>query len=84
VGPSLETMLPEAVIDRQITRQQAGALLRVWERHGIGTFIEEGLHKPLGLLVGSGRVVPGAAGLDKQFETYATALSLIARLHSRD
>ena len=53
-------MAPAAVIDRQIAAQPAVSLLRVWDGHGIGPFLAEGLDKALGLAVGSGRVGPGA------------------------
>ncbi len=53
-------MLPEAVIDRQVTRQPAVPLVGVLEGHGVGPFPAQGLDKSLGLAVGAGRVGPGS------------------------
>ena len=53
-------MLPQTVIDRQVSRQPGVSLLGVLERHGVGPFLAEGLNKPLGLAIGTWRVGPGA------------------------
>ncbi len=53
-------MLLEAIIDRQLAGQPAVALLRIWDRHGVGPLAAESLDEPLSLAVGSGRVGPGA------------------------
>lgn len=45
-------MLPDPVMDRQVTGQPGVPLLGVLERHRIGPFLAEGLDKPLGLAVG--------------------------------
>ncbi len=57
-------MLPEPVIDREVTRQPVVAFLGVLEGHRIGPFLAEGLDKALGLSVGAGRVWPGADVLE--------------------
>ena len=57
-------MLPEPVIDREVTRQPVVAFLGVLEGHRIGPFLTEGLDEPLGLSVGTGRVRPGADVLE--------------------
>jgi len=57
-------VLPEPVIDREVTRQPVVAFLGVLEGHRIGPFLTEGLNKPLGLAVGAGRVRPGADVLE--------------------
>jgi len=57
-------VLPDPVIDRQVTRQPSVPLLGVLERHGIGPFLAEGLNEPLGLAVGARRVRPGADVLE--------------------
>ena len=57
-------MLPDAVIDREVTRQPVVAFLGVLESHRIGPFLAEGLDKSLGLSVGAGRVRPGADVLE--------------------
>lgn len=53
-------MLPEAVIDPQVTRQPVVPLLRVLEGHGVSPFPAQGLDKSLGFAVGAGRVGPGS------------------------
>ena len=53
-------MLPQTVIDRQVSRQPGVSLLGVLKRHGVGPFLAEGLNEPLGLAVGPWRVGPGA------------------------
>jgi len=40
---------PDAVIDRQVSRQPGVSLLDVLERHRIKPFLAEGLDEPLGL-----------------------------------
>ena len=57
-------MLPEPVIDREVSRQPVVAFLGVLEGHRIGPFLTEGLDEPLGLSVGAGRVRPGADVLE--------------------
>jgi len=57
-------VLPDPVIDRQITRQPGVSLLGVLERHRIGPFLTGGLDEPLGLAVGAWRVGPGADVLE--------------------
>lgn len=57
-------MLPEPVIDREVTRQPVVAFLGVLEGHRIGPFIAEGLDKAFGLAVGARRIRPGADVLE--------------------
>lgn len=57
-------MLPDPVIDRQVTRQPGVSLLGVLERHRIGPFLAEGLDEPLRLAIGAWRVEPGADVLE--------------------
>ncbi len=59
-------MLPETVIDRQVTGHPLVALAGVLERHSVGPFPAEGLDEPLGLAVGAWGVGPGANLLDAQ------------------
>ena len=53
-------MLPQTVIDRQVSRQPGVSQLGVLERYGVGPFVAEGLNEPFGLAVGPWRVGPGA------------------------
>ncbi len=57
-------MLPEPVIDREVSRQPVVAFLGVLEGHRVGPFLTEGLDKALGLPVGVCRVRPGADVLE--------------------
>lgn len=57
-------MPPEAVIDRQVSRQPTVAFLRVLEGHRVGPLPADDLDKALGLAVGAGRVWPGADVLE--------------------
>ena len=57
-------MLPQTVIDRQVSRQPDVSLLGVLEGHGVGPFLAEGLNEPFGLVVGAWRVGPGANVLE--------------------
>jgi len=57
-------VLPDPVIDRQVTGQPGVPLLGVLERHRIGPFLAERLDEPLGLAVGARRVGPGADVLE--------------------
>ena len=57
-------MLPQTVIDRQVSRQSGVSLLGVLERYGVGPFLAEGLNEPFGLAVGPWRVGPGADVLE--------------------
>ncbi len=59
-------MLPETVIDRQVTGQPLVALAGVLERHSVGPFPVEGLDEPLGVAVGAWGVGPGADVLEAQ------------------
>ena len=52
-------MLPQSVIDRQVSRQPGISLLGVLERHGVGPFPAERLDESLCLAVGPGGVGPG-------------------------
>lgn len=53
-------MVPDVVIDRQISREPLGPLLQVLEGHGLSPLPAEGLDQSIGLAVGTGRVGPGA------------------------
>ena len=57
-------MLPQAVIDPQVSREPGVSLLGVLDQHGISPFLAEGLDEPLGLAVGTWRVRPGAIVLE--------------------
>jgi len=57
-------VLPDPVIDRQVTGQPGVLLLGILERHRIGPFLAEGLDEPLGLAVGARRVGPDADVLE--------------------
>ena len=73
-------MLPEAVIYRQVARQPEVPLVRVLEGHGTSPFSAVCLDESLRLAVGSGRVRPGADGLEIQV---ATGFSPFARAVGR-
>jgi len=68
-------VLPDAVIDRQVSRQTGVWLVGDLKRYRISPFLAEGLDESLGLSVGGWRVGPGAdvleaegsAGLDECF-----------------
>jgi len=70
-------VLPDPVIDREVTRQQVVAFLGVLEGHHIGPFLKEGLDKALGLSVGAGRIRLGADVLRPR------ALQVLAKLRER-
>jgi len=55
---------PDAVIDRQLSRQPGVLLVGVLERHRIIPYLAEGLEESLGLAVGARRVGPGADVLE--------------------
>jgi len=57
---------PDAVIDRQVSRQPGLSLLGGLERHRISTFNAEGLDEPLGHSVRAWRVRPGADVLEAE------------------
>ena len=57
-------MLPQTVIDRQVSRHPCVSLLGVLERHGVGPFLAKGLNELFGFAVGPWRVGPGANVLE--------------------
>ena len=57
-------MLPQTVINQQVSRQPGVSLLGVLERHGVGPFLAKGLNEPFGFAVGPWRVGPGADVLE--------------------
>ena len=64
-------MLPQTVIDRQVSRHPGVSLLGVLERHGVGPFLAKGLNEPFGFAVGPWRVGPGADVLELELEDAA-------------
>lgn len=52
-------MLPQTVIDRQVSRHPCVSLLGVLERHGVGPFAAERLNESLRFAVCSRGVEPG-------------------------
>ena len=57
-------MLPQTIIDPQVSRQPGVSLLGVLERHVVGPFLAEDLNEPLGLVVGTWRMRPGVNVLE--------------------
>jgi len=73
-------VLPQPVIDREVTRQPVVALLGVLKGHRIGPFLAKGLDEPFGLAVGTGCVRPGADVLEaKGFAGLAKAARQVSR-----
>ena len=57
-------MLPQTVIDRQVSRHPGVSLLGVLERHGVGPFLAKGLNESFVFAVGPWCVGPGADVLE--------------------
>jgi hypothetical protein len=53
-------VLPEPVIDREVSRQPVVAFPGILESDRIGPYLAKGLDQSLGLSVGAGLVMPGA------------------------
>ena len=59
-------MLPQTVIDRQVSRHPGVSLLGVLERHGVVPFLAKGLNEPFGFAVGPWRAGPSDAQPSQQ------------------